>query len=413
MDDQNGIRQVARTIGIEMSALGLHWNFAPVADVNSNPLNPIINIRAFSGKPEIVAQCAISFYEGLEYAGIISTAKHFPGHGDSHIDSHRDLPIIDKTPEEFEMLELLPFMRLAARNIPSIMTGHIAAPKLAYAFGAREEDKVLPATISRFLCYTLLREKIGFDGVIITDSLEMFGLQKIVSDPAEIAIRAFSAGADILLMPTDPMVAYTGLKLAIERERISIQSIIESNTRIEKLRNKYVIERIPRIEVQWLDHGKIAHVAAKNSLTLEGTIAKPLTTSSVIIIASGTESEKKQRELLLHFFSSQLSGIELFLLMSEGSQEGVNTGSKPLILTLYRPRGALAEESSKGSIVQIASQLAHQLIEKNIHPAGVICFGDPYISEVFTGTEPDFILQTYSDSNPSIRMTLQLLTNHF
>ncbi|MFI5263656.1 MAG: glycoside hydrolase family 3 protein, partial [Candidatus Kapaibacterium sp.] len=168
MGDQNGIRQVGQAIGTEMSALGLHWNFAPVADINSNPKNPIINIRAFSGDPETVAECAQSFFEGLQAAGIIATAKHFPGHGDTHIDSHRDLPSIEKTAEEFEEIELFPFRQLIAGRIPSIMTGHIAAPKLAQSLGADNGERNLPATISPFLTKKLLREKIGFKGVIIT-----------------------------------------------------------------------------------------------------------------------------------------------------------------------------------------------------------------------------------------------------
>jgi len=118
MNDQNGIRQVAQAIGIEMSALGLHWNFAPVADINSNPKNPIINIRAFSGEPDVVAECANSFYEGLENASIIATAKHFPGHGDTAVDSHHDLPVIDRSPEEFEAVELFPFRHLAQKRDP-------------------------------------------------------------------------------------------------------------------------------------------------------------------------------------------------------------------------------------------------------------------------------------------------------
>ncbi|MFI5264755.1 MAG: glycoside hydrolase family 3 protein, partial [Candidatus Kapaibacterium sp.] len=179
MHDQNGIRQVAQAIGTEMSALGMHWNFAPVADINSNPKNPIINIRAFSGDPETVAECTQSFFEGLEIAGIIATAKHFPGHGDTRIDSHRDLPSIEKTADEFEKIELFPFIKLIANNIPSIMTGHIAAPKLAQSLGASADEGNLPATISPVLTRKLLREKMAFDGVIITDSLEMYGLQKV------------------------------------------------------------------------------------------------------------------------------------------------------------------------------------------------------------------------------------------
>jgi beta-N-acetylhexosaminidase len=409
MGDQSGIRQVAQAIGTEMSALGLHWNFAPVADINSNPKNPIINIRAFSGDPDAVAECAKSFFEGLESAGIISTAKHFPGHGDTHIDSHKDLPSIERSAEEFEKIELFPFKRLVASGIPSIMTGHIAAPKLAQSLGANEQEKDMPATISPFLTRILLRERIGFEGVIITDSLEMYGLQKVVSDTAEIALRAFSAGADMLLMPTDPVSAYNGLKQGIENGRISMNMVEDSSARIEKLRIKYVIEKPQKVSVKWLDHEEIAHSVAKNSLSLTGSIPKPLAPSSVIIIASGVGSEKKQRESLSNFFSAEFPKINLFMLTSVESPERINFGSKPLVVTLHRPRGVLIEESGAGSVLQIASEIVRMLLLNKIHPIGVICLGDPYIAVEFIGTEPDFILRTYSDSKPSVRMTLQLL----
>ena len=409
MNDQKGIEQVAQAIGMEMSALGLHWNFAPVADINSNPKNPIINIRAFSGDPDKVAECAKSFYYGLENAGIIATAKHFPGHGDTHIDSHQDLPSIDKSAEEFESSELLPFKYLSQQGIPTIMTGHIAAPKLAGKFGAKASYKKLPATISSFLTKKLLREHIGFSGVIITDSLEMLGLQKIISDPGEIASRAFAAGADILLMPTDPVAAYNGLRSALEQKRISIQSIEESILRIKTLRNKYVANKLPKISVKWLDHQKIANNAARSSIALTGSIPKPFSPSSVIIIASGAEREKKQRDDLAHFFSSEFSGLKVVFLFGGSITSEIETGSKPLIITLHRPRGALTEESGSSSVREIIKEIIETLLAEDIHPIGVVALGDPYIADEFTITKPDFILKTYSDSNPSIQMGFELL----
>ena len=412
MNDQKGIERVAQAIGTEMSTLGLHWNFAPVADTNSNPKNPIINIRSFSGDPHKVAECAKSFYMGLENAGIIATAKHFPGHGDTHIDSHKDLPFINKSSEEFNEVELAPFKYLSQCGIPAIMTGHIAAPKLAESLGANEDDKILPATISEFLTQKLLRENIGYQGVIITDSLEMHGLQKIINDPAEIAIRAFAAGVDILLMPTDPIAAYNGLKSAVEQKRISTPAVEESILRIDKLRKKYIVNKPANISVNWLEHENIAHEAAKNSITIRGTIPKPFIPSSVIIIASGSEREKRQRDELTRFFSTEFSRMDIGLLFGVSTAQGIETGSKPLIITLHRPRGVLTQESGNASVHEIVYDIIHILTDKKIHPCGVISFGDPYIADEFTITQPDFIVKTFSDSNPSIRMVLQLLKKY-
>ena len=412
MKDLNGIRRVAFAIGTEMSVLGLHWNFAPVADINSNPQNPIINIRAFSGDPETVAICAESFYKGLEDAGIISTAKHFPGHGDTHIDSHRELPSIAKSAEEFEATELAPFKRLAAVGIPSIMTGHIAAPKLSESLGASAIDKDLPATISPYLTAKLLREQIGFEGVIITDSLEMHGLQKVISDPSEIAAQAYLAGADILLMPTDPVAAYKGLEESLNEGRISLAAIEKSVERIENLRKKYIHNKPPKVSVQWIEHEKMATAAATNSLILEGAIPKPLTLSSVLLIASGAESEKRQRETLQDFFLTEFPGTLLNVITRNDPFEGIQIGDYPLIITIHRPRGALTEEKRSDSIRDKIFEIIAELKNKNTHLAGVIALGDPYIAEEFVSAQPDFILRSYSDSNPSVRAVIELLKNH-
>jgi len=409
MNDQKGIRQVAKAIGDEMSVLGLHWNFAPVADVNSNPNNPIINIRAFSGDPEIVAECATSFYEGLEDASIIATAKHFPGHGDTHIDSHSDLPIIDKSFEEFDSLELVPFKRIMQGGIPSIMTGHIAAPKLAEKFGAKGYAENLPTTISSYLTQKLLREYLSFEGIIITDSLEMHGLRKIMSHPGEIASHAFAAGADILLMPTDPIAAYKGLKDGIDRGAILLENVDKSIIRIEKLRDKYLTQRLPKIAVQWVDHQQIAYNAAKRSINLEGNIPKPLLPSSVLIIASNSEREKRQKEITTMFFGSRYPGLSVRF-ADEGFNEEL--GKNPLIIIMHRPRGMLTGEINTESVSVKAKTTIQKLKGTNTTPTGIVCFGDPYIADNFRITNPDFILCTYSDSIPSVIMALELLNEN-
>jgi len=412
MGDQHGIRQVATAIGIEMSALGLHWNFAPVADINSNPENPIINIRSFSGDPEAVAECAESFFEGLESVGIIATAKHFPGHGDTSVDSHLALPSIDRSVVEFESIELVPFKRLSKAGIPSIMTGHIAAPMLAESLGANKREQFLPATISSYLTKKLLREIILYEGVIITDSLEMYGLQQVVNDPAEIAIRAIQAGADILLMPTDPFAAFNGLSEAIREGEIDIVNLEESYQRVEKLTKKYVKSDSPKITVKWLEHEKMAQMAATNAFSIVGEIPKPLRPSSVIIIASGSERERIQRDALVDFFSKEFSTTRLFVIKEKLSDSSLDCGDKPLILTFFRPRGALTEESVLNSVHSTVAELTKILKERQITPIGVICLGDPYISERFSIFKSHFILNTYSDSMASLNSLFRLLIAH-
>ncbi|MEP7234748.1 MAG: glycoside hydrolase family 3 N-terminal domain-containing protein [Ignavibacteriota bacterium] len=409
MGDRNGIRRVAAAIGTEMSALGLHWNFAPVADINSNPNNPIINIRAFSGNPQTVADCAKYFFEGLADSGIAATAKHFPGHGDTAVDSHRALPSIDRSLEEFEKIELYPFNLLIKAGIPAIMTGHIAAPKLAESLGAPIEEIDLPATISPTLTQKLLHERLHFNGIIVTDSLEMHGLQTILTDPAEIAIRAFISGADILLMPTDPVAAHSGLLAAFDSGRISEISIRQSLARIELFREKYVVEKTQVMTVQWLDHQVIADSAAANALSLVGLIPKPLTPSSVIILASGSESERKQLGSVNEFTTNELPAIRTFI-YSVGEITGADYwGTEPLIISIHRPRGALTDEKNTGSVMSRALSLLQIFLTRSIHPIGVVALGDPYIADSFAEVAPGFVMKTFSDSMPSVKAALTLL----
>ncbi|MDP4229161.1 MAG: glycoside hydrolase family 3 protein [Bacteroidota bacterium] len=409
MGDQDGIRKVAAAIGREMSALGLHWNFAPVADVNSNPDNPIINIRAFSGDPEVVSRCAQSFFEGLESVGIISTAKHFPGHGDTNIDSHLALPLIAKSQDEFDQTELLPFKELISRGIPSIMTGHIAAPKLAKSLGASEGEMTLPATISPYLTERLLRKELHFDGVIITDSLEMHGLRTLVEDPGEIAVRAFLAGADLLLMPTDPIAAHKGLLKAVDEKRIPLDWVSQSVARVNNLRLKYLNDRPLHAKVEWLIHEQLADKAGIESLESLGEVPKPLLLSSVIIFAAGTESEKEKRDMLQGFFFSELPDLSVNIFIGGLPERIYPVGTSPLIVTLHRPRGALTADRTSGSIDASIQKIVDMFIQKRIQPAGIIAIGDPYSADRFLDLNPGFVIKTYSDSKPSINALLQKL----
>lgn len=407
MNDLKGIFQVAEAIGKEMSTLGMHWNFAPVADINSNPNNPIINIRAFSGEPEEVAESAKSFYGGLEAAGIIATAKHFPGHGDTEVDSHNELPIINKTFAEFESTELVPFRFLSEAGIPSIMTGHIAAPKLAEEFGAANDEKYLPATISSALSSSLLRTYINYQGIIITDALEMFGLRKILSDPAEIAVKSFAAGADILLMPHDPLAAYHGVERAINTGSISSERIAQSSRKIVALKKKYLSFQSPKIDVQWTTHDELSQQSARNAIRLEGSIAKPLEPSSVFIISRNIESETRQREYIEHFFAQVFPNAKKAIVADSSSW-----GDKPLVVLLYRPRGMLTGDLIAEPMHKTVKELAKLLQRKKFRPLGVIAFGDPYLADEFNSTGAEFIMRTFSDSMPSIQAALQLLKDN-
>jgi beta-N-acetylhexosaminidase len=211
-------------IGQYCKKLGVHINFAPVADVNNNPNNPVINDRSFGDNPELVTQHAIAFAQGLRDAGIIACAKHFPGHGDTTVDSHFDLPLITHDKNRLHAIELYPFKKLIAENIPAIMVGHLEVP-------AFEEQPKLPSSLSKKIVTDLLQKELGFTGLVITDSLHMYGVTKYFN-PGEYELYGLLAGNDILLCPFDVPAAVAAIKQAITDNRVSEEAI---NAHVEKI----------------------------------------------------------------------------------------------------------------------------------------------------------------------------------
>ncbi len=206
----------------ESIALGINWILAPVADVNNNPDNPVINIRAFGESPELVSDLIVSFIEGTKKYAVLTTAKHFPGHGDTEVDSHLDLPILEHSDERLTSLELLPFKRAIAAGVDSVMTAHL----LISAW-----DKILPVTLSEKILKGQLRQRLGFTGLIVTDALVMAGVAQHTT-PEEVAVMAIEAGADILLMPQNPQKTVAAIDAAVRSGRLSQERIQESLVRI-------------------------------------------------------------------------------------------------------------------------------------------------------------------------------------
>jgi beta-N-acetylhexosaminidase len=181
------LRRLGAICGAELSALGIDWDLAPVADVNVNPANPVIGVRSYGENPELVASLASAFAAGLAVSGVLATAKHFPGHGDTTVDSHLGLPLIPHDLARLEAVELVPFRRLIAEGVGAVMTAHVRFPAI--------EGENLPATLSGRVLRGLLRESLGFRGIIVSDCLEM---KAIADNYPEAAVQAVKAGADIL-----------------------------------------------------------------------------------------------------------------------------------------------------------------------------------------------------------------------
>jgi len=222
-------RAAARVTGTELRALGINLDFAPVADVNVNPKNPVIGPRAYGSDPKKVAAMVGAAVDGFHDANVAATAKHFPGHGDTDVDSHTGLPVIRHSPSQWSRLDAPPFRTAIKHGVDAIMSAHVVMPKLD-----RSGD---PATLSKKILTGLLRERLGFTGVVVTDSLQMQGARVKYGD-GEVAVRAILAGADILLMPPDFPKAYKAVLAAVKSGRISKKRLDESVARVLKLKEE-------------------------------------------------------------------------------------------------------------------------------------------------------------------------------
>lgn len=227
--DTNNAYHVGTAIGGYLKTYGFNLDFAPVADVFTNPQNTVIGDRAFGSDPRLVARMVTAEISGLHDAGIMSAIKHFPGHGDTTADTHAGTVTVDKTWEQLKQCELIPFS-VAFASTDMVMISHITTPKIT--------TDGLPASLSREMLTGRLRGELGYTGVIITDSLEMKAITANYS-AADAAVKAFSAGADLLLLPGDLISAYNGVYNAVINGTISAQRLDESVLRILRLKEKY------------------------------------------------------------------------------------------------------------------------------------------------------------------------------
>lgn len=226
----------SRLTAEELRALGVNFNFAPVADINLDPNNPIIGARCYGDTPEQVTEYTLEALKGFQDGDILSTVKHFPGHGDTSSDSHLTLPVVDKSLEELWKNELVPFKRLIDAGCPAVMTTHILFPQI--------EDKKVPATMSRRIITGLLKEEMGFDGLVVSDCMEMDAIGKYYGTEYG-AVEAMKAGVDLILISQTPEKLARAAELAreaVERGELSMEELTASAEKILAYKEKYCLE---------------------------------------------------------------------------------------------------------------------------------------------------------------------------
>lgn len=259
--------EMGRITAVEARAVGIHIPFAPVLDVNNNPDNPIINVRSFGEDPDQVAEMGIAFIQGVQDHGALATGKHFPGHGDTDVDSHAALPIIRHDRARMDSVELRPFQRAIDAGMGAIMTAHISVPSLNG--GVRE-----PSTLSPEVLTNVLRDQMGFGGIIFTDAMDMAAISRTHSS-GEAAVRALEAGADVILMPASVQGAHEGIVQAVRSRRISEERLDHSVLRVLAVKEDLELqdERFVPIEdiptsVGVPAHVEIAEQIAEHSITV-------------------------------------------------------------------------------------------------------------------------------------------------
>jgi beta-N-acetylhexosaminidase len=400
----NATYEVAKAISKEIKELGIHWNFAPVCDINSNIDNPIINIRAFGEDVETVNKNLIEYIKASEEEKVISCAKHFPGHGDTSIDSHLSLPAINKTLNQLRKLELKPFIEAIKCNVPSIMIAHIALPEI---------DESIPASLSSKVCNSLLRQELKYEGIIITDALEM----KAIVDNykcEEIAEMGLNADIDVFLMPENPIKLIESIQNLVSKNIDFEFKIKNSAQRILNLKEKYNV--FDKLQLQNtfkinLDFPQLALETAISSLKISGDLNLiPINEETKITGIAILQDDNI--EIPSTFFNMLTSAIENEISLGFIDKNVTNRDIDDLVrdtfLTdLFIFPIFIRSKAYQGS-VGIHPNLIKAIREiKGFKPAIIIFFGNPYLEEKI---EAELKILTYSDSLPSMAATVVKLS---
>ena len=389
----------------EARALGVQWVYYPVADVNNNPDNPIINIRSFGENPEQVAAHVRAFIEGAHSDRnnmVLTTAKHFPGHGDTSVDTHLNLAVITADRPHLQNTELVPFRAAIDAGVDSIMTAHIAVPALA--------PVDLPATLSPAILTGLLRGELGFKGLVVTDALDMGGIAKGFTS-AEAAVRALEAGADALLMPADPEAAIRAVVAAVQSGRLTRQRIRDSVVKLLAAKEKVGLARQRLVDVEKIadvvnppEAEEKAQEIADRAVTLvrnNGNLV-PLAAperACFVVMAEGhtsTEGQVFEKEVLKRAPTATVATLNAAMATAD-----VDATLARLSSCQQYAVAAFGSVAAFRGLPGLAGELPHALdaILATAKPVALIAMGNPYLLRNFSGAAA--CLATFSTVQPS------------
>ena len=388
--DTNAIRQLGSATAHEARALGVNWVFAPDADVNNNPLNPIINMRSFGEDPAAVAEAVSAFIDGAHSdpnSYVLLSAKHFPGHGDTSQDSHMQLATLDQPKERIESVELVPFRAAIQHGVDSIMTAHLSVPSI-------EPDKI-PATLSQKILTGLLKEELGYKGLVVTDALEMQGVASLFS-PGEAAVRAIEAGADVLLMPLDPDASIRAIENAIASGRLTRKRIDESASKVLAAKQKLGLYRSRSVKLdaitddlqaEELDH--LAQHVAEKAITLvkdeKHLLPAPAGDGSCLVLLNEYQFTSRG-ETLVRAVQHGMPSVKVYVTNSSMPDSVLSAVASDTaahckqiyaaaFVTVSANRGSVAME---GGLNAFLNQMVHGPV-----PVALFSLGNPYLLSSF------------------------------
>jgi len=407
---------MGRITAIEARAMGVHWVFAPVADVNSNPDNPIINIRSFGEDPKQVAEYVSQFVRGVEENGAMATAKHFPGHGDTSVDSHMQLPLVTASRERLNAVEFVPFEAAIDAGVDSIMTAHLAVPAL-------EPDPDIPATLSQRVLTGVLRDQLHFGGLVITDALDMGGVAKGFP-PGEVAVRALLAGADVLLLSPVTDAALSSVRDAIQSGRVPMSRLDDAVRRLLEAKARLGLYKQREVDVDKLSSvfGKPEFLATAADIADRGvTLLRndaglvpldPRTTKRVFLLAVSADPDTTPAEPFERELRAQLDSVDSLHVDTKYFRVAETQLPPPESYDLAICAMTVRVADRKGTIGLPADELEmiHALLKAG-KPVIMVGLGSPYLMESFP--EATTWLATFSVQDVAQRAAARALLGTF
>ncbi len=396
--DAKAISETAKIIALEARSIGVCWNLAPVCDINTNPKNPIINIRSFGEEPEIVGIAVQSYIKSLQSFNVAACCKHFPGHGDTDIDSHLDLPIINKNLDQLLKLDLLPFIQAISLDVKSIMVGHILLPMI---------DKY-PATLSKLIINDLLRDLLNFNGIVISDAFDMKAITGNYVFP-DYLIQSKKAGIDVILLPQFPE---TVIKIFSEKAEIDNEfesSIENSFNRLIELKSWVLSQEKPDDEINLPENERFALQLAYKSIRMEGINSFiPLNENSRIAVFAYIEDDLDKAVTFFRYLSQAFQGeCDFAFIDNNFTQQNAESYAEFLdISEIFIFAFFLRGKAFKNQLLlnpEVKKWINNLMKVKTVV---TIYLGSPYLAQDVNSSLKIF---TYSDSLPSIAATVMLL----